>query len=287
LNVSFSTSTLLSGLPLAVVAAILTARPAFSGESDSYRYLLVHGKDAAVCRHMHNVYSEKFVFPWKRPTLDLAGKNYGQESNYAFPKLPGVTHEPRAALEMSYSRHPTSPEFEAIKWQEGRYRFIEPSGKDHGELPMLIAEFDIDNDGKIETVIKARFMETYYIHRGSGGEDALFVFPKGEVDLSKAIASEILYRPNANDKRPVMISMLPSAPFRLVRPFVVEGVTYLSAYRQEWSEADKIKKESIHILLFHGASKNPEPLDRRNNLLLEPVCELRMIAMKQPSGKRQ
>jgi hypothetical protein len=85
-------------------------------------YVLVMSKDDCVCRHMLKIYNE-----------DL--RKYG---------------------EIKYDQH---EEFEAIKWEKKR-RFlrIEQEKKVYSPLEIdnivLTSKFDINNDGKVETVIK-------------------------------------------------------------------------------------------------------------------------------------
>jgi hypothetical protein len=164
---------------------------------------------------------------------------YGPNGLYAFPKLPGVIHSNRMTVEMSYSRQPTSREFDAVQWREGRYRHIH-GGIDNGDGPMLVAEFDIDNDGLKEIVIKAGFMRNYFPSESgkvAGGEDHLFVFEKDAIDLSKPTTSMSFYGGQDGKPKPAWISRSENARYRLIRPFVFEGVAYLSGYEQVWSKA--------------------------------------------------
>jgi hypothetical protein len=67
----------------------------------------------------------------------------------------GVAHDSQMTLQMSFSALPTSPEFDAIHWREGRIDLGAPVG----ESPALIAEFDLDNDNRPELVVKSGFMQ--------------------------------------------------------------------------------------------------------------------------------
>jgi hypothetical protein len=64
---------------------------------------------------------------------------------YAFPRLPGVEHDYKATVAMLASRMPSSPEFDAVQWKEGRAIFGEPpesAGPQNATvMPILVAYF--------------------------------------------------------------------------------------------------------------------------------------------------
>jgi len=271
----------LRGVACALLLSVAWAGTAIAGDLDRYRYVLEESKDDKVCRHMEKVYNGYFAFPWKRPMLDREG-TYGPNSRYAFPKLPGVTHDDRMTFDMTYSRLPSTPEFDAIEWKEGRYRFV-VRRDDHRDRPMLVAEFDIDNNGRADIVIKPQFILGFYPSRRSwpGGEDAFFVFDKREIDLSQPLTFEMFYEGQSGRKKPARIGFAPGAPYRLIRPFVLDGLTYLSAYQQDWPDDDDIAKvrEHVDVLRYRGGAENlgkggwsPLQIDR--------VCRFRMTTVK-------
>jgi len=262
---------------------------AFASDLDRYRYVLEKSTNDKVCRHMRNVYNGHFSYPFKRPGLtalrnDPNDTAYGPNGRYTFPKLPGVTHENRKTLDMSYSRLPSSSEFDAIEWREGRYRFVEPSGNDHGDQPMLVAEFDIDNDGRVDTVIKTSFMLAYDGSSGHGGEDTLRVLERGAIDLTQPVTSEMFYRHQSGKKKPVMIS----GPYwsRLIRPFLFEGIVYLSAYEQIWGGGEsrsfgtRLDGEYMNVLRYRSGSERLAP-GEWSELEADLICRVRMIIVKQ------
>jgi hypothetical protein len=266
--------------------------PAFAGYLDRYRYVLEKSANDKVCRHMQKVYSRDFAHPFKRPGL-TALKNdpndpaYGPKGRYAFPKLPGVSHDNRMTLDMSYSRLPSSPVFEAIEWKEGRYRFESGGGPDLGDLPMLVAEFDINNDGVVDTVIKHKFMLSYFPGgRAPGGEDALFVFERGAIVLTQRVTSGMFYKLQDDRKKPAMIPGSYSS--RLIRPFLLEGVVYLSAYEQVWEGGEfrdfgrvtKLEGEYMNVLQYRGGGENFGP-GKWSELETDLVCRIRMNIVKQ------
>src|SRR5262245_3898216 len=118
-------------ISISLFSSVFVIAPVNAGDLDRYQYVLEKGKEQKVCRHMHQVYTKYFASPWKRPPLPpatVATGDYGPQSPYAFSRLPGIVHDSRMTFEMSYSRLPTSPEFEAIQWREGRFRFVAFSG---------------------------------------------------------------------------------------------------------------------------------------------------------------
>ena len=260
-----------------------------AGARDRYRYVLEQNTNDKVCHHMDAVYNQHFGYPLKTPPLTTIGSEpdraYGPNGRFAFPTFPGVIHDNRIAAVMRYSRFPTSPEFDAIKWREGRYRFRAASGLDLREQPMLVAQFDIDNDGRPDTVIKTSFMAGYWPSHDSveGGEDELFVFLKGEIDLSRVVTYEDLMGGQAGGHRPTMISGGNSR--RLIRPFLFDGNAYLSTYEQQWrggeffDSSTKLDGEYTNVLRYRGGGEN---LGHGNwsPLELEMICRFRMKVVR-------
>jgi hypothetical protein len=80
-------------------------------------YVLIMSKDDNVCQYMHKLYNE-----------DL--KKYG---------------------EVRYDRH---KEFNAIEWEDKNYYKISYGKKEYLDRMALISRFDINGDGKEETVVK-------------------------------------------------------------------------------------------------------------------------------------
>ncbi len=261
---------------------------ALASDLDRYRYVLEQNKDDKVCHHMEKVYNKYIRYPWKRPSLTTLSDDpaYGPNGRYAFPKLPGVTHDNRMTSDMGYSRLPTSPEFEAIKWHDGRYRFA--SRPDH-DRPMLVAEFDIDNDGQTDIVIKSQFMLGFEPSHGSapGGEDTLFVFEKSAIDLNHSLTYEMFVKGRVDKKKKP--AMIPGAySRRLIRPFLLNGVVYLSTYEQVWEGGEfrdlgtrftRLESEYMNVLRYYGGGENLGP-GNWSPLQLDHVCRFRMRVVK-------
>jgi hypothetical protein len=256
-----------------------------AGEVDRYRYVLDAGKDRSFCAQMQKIYNNHFAFPWKRPSLSVLKDDpaYGPKGSYAFPKLPGVNHDARMTLDMSYSRLPSSSEFDAVAWKEGRYRLMSDQ-----EQPMLIAELDINNDGQNDIVVKPHFMLTLEPAHGSvpGGEDALLVFSKGDIELGRPLVLGLLYQTESG-KRPALIAG--GHTRRVTRPFILGGRAYLSTYEQVWEGGEfrdlgnrfsRLEAEYINVLSYRGGSHNLgtawSPLD------VDTLCRFRMVVVKNP-----
>ncbi len=190
-------------------------------EEQAFRYELEMSRNAAVCQHMLQVYNEKFRQPWKTEPIDLAGKTYGEHSKYAFPRLPGVEHNDRFTFDMRYSKWPTSPEFEAIEWREGR-RITGggpvPSSSDGRSLPILAAEFDIDNDGHKEQVVKYAFVEMW----AYTDYERISIFRQARLNFLSPVTSWQIQRGGGGVPQPEGISV-----WRHIRPFMLWGKVYL------------------------------------------------------------
>jgi hypothetical protein len=219
---------------------------------------------------MLGVFNKSFRYPWRRPALSSHADDpeYGAASRYAFPKLPGVTHDPKAALVMSYSRQPTSAEFEAIDWREGRIEYGQPAGLGTA----LVAEFDIDNDGQSELVIKSAFVRTYESDGGRGGWDYIYVLRSLRMqDLPNPMTRDIVRTRGSSD--PELITSSPGFPYRFVRPFRHEGSTFLAAFDR--IESTKGASEHVDILRYLGGGKLVK-VGERSAIRVERVCRLRM-----------
>jgi hypothetical protein len=152
--------------------------PAFAAAIDyfdTYRYTLEIDKDAKLCRHMQDVYAKAFRQPW----------NY-ERPKHEIPRFGYVVPDSRLEHDLFFSRYPTTPEFERIPWKQGRGYF---ENNQKNARPILIAQFDIDNDGVEDLVIKHGFMLAVCGGGGScpGGEDHIAVLRPGAVDLNKPV----------------------------------------------------------------------------------------------------
>ena len=254
---------------------------------DAYRYKLAINKHKQLCAYMQRVYSQVFRQPWDYRDRSLSD---------AFPRLSYVVPDPLVERDMLYSQHPSTPEFERIPWREGRAYF----GDDLKNLgPVLIAEFDIDNDGRGDLVIKHGFMKSPCPGGGScpGGEDHIAVLRPGTIDtggplnrtaiirqyVGEAATGSVLsydtLRYTANDAPPVR-GAGERMSARNIRPFVFEGKTYLSVYDAWAVEYPKRRREWMWVIEYRGGGvKNPvtgdwEPAQTQN------LCRFDMVLTK-------
>jgi hypothetical protein len=150
---------------LAILSGVAVAPLAHSGtdpvdavlKGPIFQYSIREDHDPVVCKHMLKVFNDNFAHLWDAPGLTETA--YSADSKYAFPRLPGVQHNTRITFDMQFSAQPTAPEFSAIQWSEGRIvRGGCPAGQtcpeDLRPEPVLVAYFDFDNDGAVDTVVK-------------------------------------------------------------------------------------------------------------------------------------
>ena len=237
---------------LKIAGALALAVPIHVSSQDyqsKYRYVLEAGKGTRVCDHMTQVYNERLASPWD-VTLDDASKPLG----------------------MILSRYPGSKEFDAIEWREGRY------SRGSKDYPMLVSQFDIDNDGRQDDVVKMSFMRSFYpAGRGaSGGEDELFVLPAGHLNLKQVVASDAIYareRPGTTSRiGPDLLGL----EARQIRPFVFEGRTYLSVYEQLSVFPAKKRRERMWVLLYRSGGKELS-LGKWQPVDAERTCRFQMV----------
>jgi hypothetical protein len=243
-------------------------------ESDRYRYQLELNADAKVCGQMERLYNGTFKQPWERAKSKQA----------AFPRAPGVARNQALEGQLFYSGTPSSSEFTAIKWQEGRSFF---SGSSSPQAVTLVAEFDIDNDGTREVVIKSQFMRSV---APSAGTDQLWVLRRKAVDPAKPIDMNRVFGKAREDgtrqisnvtlhytekDRPAEISGERMAA-TLIRPFVFGGKTYVAAY-VPWAVDDpKQRREWMWVMAYRGGGGSLGP-GKWEPAKVDKLCRFRMI----------
>lgn len=242
-----------AGMPTLWVAALLLLCST-AAVAQSYRYKLEAGKRVPVCEHMAKVYTTSFRDPWDFTLQSPPGPLY--------PPLPGTKKMEYSAADrfaLYLSRYPSSREFEAIHWQIGRYLDDSPmASRTHPVSPMLVARFDIDNDGKGDVVAKIQFM--YSPEPGGqgaiGGEDWLFVLDESQFPWGRPLkSSELFNRPGY--ARPSLIANLTlHMSAREIRPFIYDGQTYLSVYEAENYFDEKQRKEQMWVMKYRGGGEN-------------------------------
>jgi hypothetical protein len=263
---------------------------ALTSFSSTYRYKLEMNKDDKVCRHMEKVYKKNFRNPWAYRADVWSDENRAKN---VFTRLPGVEFNAVLAQLMSKARFPSSPEFEAIKWREGRFKYQTTDTKNGGEVvitgttinPLLVADFDIDNDGKLDTVIQGGFFGGMVY-----GIDSFSVHPAGTVDLKDLVGESIVKVRDVQSFREVdgMGEALSVGvdTWRSLRPFILDDFTYLSGARYESPydgfKSNHIYKDYMDVLKYIKGSRFMRGSDQPS-LEFEPVCRFRMTEIHQPS----
>jgi hypothetical protein len=246
-----------------VAGALFTSHIALAAsaidELDTYRYALELNNSPKICAHMGEVFSTHFKQPWDYRAARESGKKA--------ELLPGVSLDERQTLATRFSLYPTAPEFEAIKWREGR-AYVTADSKTL--VPVLVASIDMDGDGKEETVVKHQFMRSVRPAAKSvpGGNDQLLVLATKSSSLVQPLSIDDL-RKKVGDVEPRTLAYftlrytdadrpkqldrdneLMSA--RLIRPFVYEQQTYLSVYVQWAADDPNQRKEWMWVMKYRG-----------------------------------
>lgn len=262
-----------------------------TGEMDTYRYKLEQNNNNKVCTHMSDVYNQffkkpfdtqEYIKPFDHPEYVKGG--------IALPNLlPGAKVNLGSLINMGFSFYPSSPEFDAVKWQIGN--------EAHGDsktyyykgnptpylTPFIAADIDLNNDGHIKTVIKHAFMSCYIPGCESGHADVMSIFRKGDIDLTKGPIELDTFFKGQNGSPPLAVIYGPQSTCDLVRPFIYDGVTYLSCYHQTWIKDfmdfrnRTPDREYTDVLKYQGVEELP---DGRKPLKAETVCRFRMTVAK-------
>jgi hypothetical protein len=252
-------------------------------EATVFKYELKEHYDDKVCFHMLDVFNSKFSTPWAtEPTTywtgEISPKNglpvlkpnpaYEELGKYAFPKLPGVEHDARESFEMRHTRQPSSPEFDFIPWREGR-RISGKSPSSGKIVSMLAADFDIDNDGKIETVLKTGFFGIMNVYSNAhAGEDTYLVYPQEGVDPTKV-----------EDLRSLSHKARYTINGKFLRPFIFNGETYFTSYEPSFGileDSDSVEIPETEDMVVQICQKKNE-----NDYSCEfnELCRYQMIAV--------
>lgn len=211
----------------------------------TYRYLLDKNQSPGVCGHMLHVFNDKFTRPWDAPPMpwSKSDHDYSANSKYAFPLLPGVKHSTKATFEMRFSAQPVSPEFSAIHWKEG---LGTPGGCPAGKIcpgeepqPILIAHFDFDNDGTMDTVIQQQSFRGY--RNASDSLEYLIVWRNQIFTIGRVADIGELIHPKNQALTPIItIGMY-------FRPFIYAKQTYVAQYVQNLGEPVNANAEPVIV----------------------------------------
>jgi hypothetical protein len=159
----------------------------------------------------------------------------------------------------------------------------------HGEaggganVPFITADLDINNDGKLEKIIKSSFMSCYIPGCNAGHSEDLSIFRKDDIDLTNGPLELQEIVNGKNGHHPLAFIYGQTSLCDLVRPFIYDGVTYLSCYYQKWVKDYRDihnrtpDQEYTDILKYQGVEKLP---DGRKPIKAETVCRFRMTVVK-------
>lgn len=268
-----------------VVATAQTGVPASPAEfvihGPTFRYILKEDRNPAVCTHILRLFNDKFAHLWDAPPMPWSKTDqwYSADSKYGFPLLPGVKHSTEATFEMRFSAWPTSPEFSAIHWKEGRaVPGGCPAGKTcpgEGPIPILVAYFDFDNDGLTDTVIKSAFNSNKY-----SPNDVLEVWRGQTLKITGTPSLWDLAHPQ--DKKLTPIIMWGAH----LRSFIYRGVAYVANYQADYADLSApasetplpIVGEDMLINRYHFAGQKDQI--GRPEWNSDTVCDLRMKRRK-------
>lgn len=216
-----------AALILGLVGCAASSRePAWSlgpEERFTYRYELVRSEDNVVCNHMARVYGGTFHRPWHFREFFRNTHPEVFARVYAQPFIDRTTRpwsaEVQALWSMRYALTPVSAEFDAIKWQLATLIGSDTSS----DQPIRLAAFDIDNDGNAEIVV-----QTWFYGSGDGWEshDSFSIL---NMDTTLDLTRTTFY------VRDLLSESRTRERFGgdIVRPFVLDGVTFLSQYETD------------------------------------------------------
>jgi hypothetical protein len=200
----------------------------------TYTYSSEINKDSNLCKHMSDVFNDRFRNPWKRDAFSAKDSSrYAANSRYVFPLLPWVSHSSRFTFDMSLSRSPSSTEFDAINWKEGRVTTGSPSATkttdSETSLPVLIASVDIDNDGSQDMLVKYGFSPGYdHLASGEGlSAEAIVVWRSQVWELPSDMSLWKLLNSQPATRAPIVYNAA------YLRPFIYDRHTYLARYDYE------------------------------------------------------
>lgn len=247
------------------------------GRGPAFRYSLKRTKNPAVCEHMLHVFRKNFTYPWSAPMqMALTDDKNPATSKYAFPLLPGAKRSVEATDETAFSAWPTSPEFSAIHWKEATVAQGGcPAGKTcpgDGPRLILVAYFDFDNDGSVDTIFKegASFFQDY--GRMQMVHEYLIVWRDQTLKISGTDSLWHLEHPE--DKTLTPITMMGA----YLRPFVYRGVTYVASYQPDFGTGSPPEEPVREDMLIDRVYFAGRRIGTMGSLLwsTDTICDLKM-----------
>lgn len=278
------------------VAVLILGSSLSYAQQERYEYRLEASHDQDLCVHMTHVFNRSFRTPWDKgykpwmPNPTIFGKPYEQ----VFERLPGVDYSMDFTWRMLLSKYPSSPEFDAVPWKEGRLYATEGKPPPYQRpYPMLVAEIDIDNDDRKDWVVKDGFIQKMTTSEGwdqaYGGEDSMTIFPGDGFDPTQKLIFEQLYQEQVPSKPPRLVGRHINRPYDTMelRPFIYQGKVFVAAYQTLWRKRDRSKQKyprlypdleymNIVRVLPGGKRLDFGIIDTANT---EIVCRIRMLML--------
>lgn len=226
-------------------------------ERATYRYELVQSANDLVCQHMRRVYNETFRQPWN--FRDCFRGRLPETNGHYSPHLPGRWTEEQLFLWwMRYALYPTSREFEAIQW-------IRMTKAGPMRVPILLAPIDIDNDGSVELVVHDGF---YGFGDGRNSGDGFAI--NADTHLLESNQTSLSQKELYSEWE-----QMETFSGDIIRPFVFNGVTYLSEYEAAfgsttWPSFRHTAPEKMWVKEYVGG----QPIGQAMNATV--VCEFDM-----------
>lgn len=270
-----------------LMVAALTAVGAVAANDDPrdriHRYKLVKSNSAAMCQHMAGVYRKNFKHPWHQESQKwVDGDRYfGKLPSELFKAFDGVVQTPSDSYYLLLNFSPSSVEFDAVPWVEGRMK-IHPYSSLSKErqqefYPILVANIDVDNDGVNEYFIKLGFL-------ASPPRNGLFGWGSAPIDAIRIYDGEAVKSADFSrlESRKHQENAALSNIFRtnasktFIRPLKYQGRWYFHAYHTKWPEVETAhglpSKESIEIFQIDRGGAEGAP--RRMSMCLFDVSTM-------------
>jgi len=244
-------------IPRVLLTLALTVTVAGASEQTTYEYQIRDGHSRSVCTRMQEVYNRHFEKPHDRRDV----------SSLVGIKIPAPRDDKLRLRLLVPSFHPSSPEFDAVKWKVKR--LLPPSSATYGPRAILVATLDIDNDGSEEIVIKQSF------YCGRFGREELMVYERGALDVSQneLKADELWSKTNV----PKFVGH-----GAYVRPFVLDGTTYVHEYEYRRASVKEVEAglgetpfqapEYVSVLRYRDSTPG-----KRGTEIQDLVCKFEMV----------
>lgn len=268
--------------------AAMTAASAGSANDNAadrtHRYKLTKSNSPALCQHMAVVYREKFKHPWHQESKKWGDgdKYFGKSPGELVTAFDGVVQTSEDSFHLLLNLRPTSAEFDAVPWVEGRIKrgkitWVDP--KYYSELqPMLAAKIDVDNDGQDEYFVKDSFLTSMPRNGnfgwGRAATDSIYIFDGWRVQHADFSRFDHL----RHQENPALSEIFRTdSNTTFIRPLKYKGRWYFHAYHTKWPEVETThglpSKESIEIFQIDRGGAEGAP--RRMSMCVFDVSTMK------------